>query len=57
MQVWTSPLINALETNDARALQGIFYSLSKELEKMSKEIMQLKIDVSKSSRSEYERTI
>jgi hypothetical protein len=55
MTVWTPPQINALKTTDARTLQQIFFSLSQELGKMGKEIEQLKIDVSKNDRQQYQR--
>jgi hypothetical protein len=55
MTVWTPPQINALKTDDARTLQQIFFSLSQELGKMGKEIEQLKVDVSKNDRQQYQR--
>jgi hypothetical protein len=55
MTVWTPPQINALKTTDARTLQQIFFSLSQELGKMGKEIEQLKVDVSKNDRQQYQR--
>lgn len=55
MRTWTNPIINALKTSDAIALQQIFASLSQELGRMSEEIDQLKIESSKNSRQQYQR--
>ena len=55
MQAWTNPIINALQTTDAVALQQIFASLSQEFNRLNKEIEQLKIENSKNSRKDYQR--
>ena len=55
MQAWTNPIINALQTTDAVALQQIFASLSQEFGRLNKEIEQLKIENSKNSRKDYHR--
>jgi hypothetical protein len=55
MQAWTNPIINALQTTDAVALQQIFASLSQEFGRLNKEIEQLKIENSKNSRKDYQR--
>ena len=55
MQAWTNPIINALQTTDAVALQQIFASLSQEFGRLNKEIEQLKIENSKNSRTDYQR--
>jgi hypothetical protein len=55
MQAWTNPIINALQTTDAVALQQIFASLSQEFSRLNKEIEQLKIENSKNSRKDYQR--
>jgi hypothetical protein len=55
MKAWTNPIINALQTTDAVALQQIFASLSQEFGRLNKEIEQLKIENSKNSRKDYQR--
>lgn len=55
MQAWTNPIINALQTTDAVALQQIFASLSQEFVRLNKEIEQLKIENNKNSRKDYQR--
>ena len=55
MKGWTSPIVNALQTTDAVALQQIFSSLSQEIGRMYNEIEQLQIEVSKNSRKDYQR--
>ena len=55
MQAWTNPIINALQTTDAVALQQIFASLSQEFNRLNNEIEQLKIENSKNSRKDYQR--
>ena len=55
MQAWTNPIINALQTTDAVALQQIFASLSQEFSRLNNEIEQLKIENSKNSRKDYQR--
>jgi hypothetical protein len=36
MNTWTNPIVNALKTDDAVALQQIFASLSQEFGRMNK---------------------
>jgi hypothetical protein len=55
MQAWTNPIINALQTTDAVALQQIFSSLSQELGRMNNKIQQLEIEISRNSRKDYQR--
>ena len=55
MKTWNSPIVNALQTTDAVALQQIFASLSQEFNRLNKEIEQLKIENSKNSRKDYQR--
>ena len=55
MQAWTNPIINALQTTDAVALQQIFSSLSQELGRMNDKIQQLEIQISRNSRKDYQR--
>ena len=55
MQAWTNPIINALQTTDAVALQQIFSSLSQELGRMNDKIQQLEIEISRNSRKDYQR--
>lgn len=55
MKAWTNPIINALQTTDAVALQQIFASLSQEFNRLNNEIEQLKIENSKNSRKDYQR--
>ena len=55
MKAWTNPIINALQTTDAVALQQIFASLSQEIGRLDNEIEQLKIENSKNSRKDYQR--
>lgn len=55
MKAWTNPIINALQTTDAVALQQIFASLSQEFSRLNNEIEQLKIENSKNSRKDYQR--
>lgn len=43
---WTSPLVNALKTDDAVTLQRIFSSLAVELSNIRKEMQGLKDEVS-----------
>lgn len=45
IQNWTSPLVNALKTDDATTLQRIFASLSLELAAMRKEMAEMKEEV------------
>ena len=55
MNTWTNPIVNALKTDDAVALQQIFSSLSQELGRMNEKIQQLEIQVSRNSRKDYQR--
>tara|TARA_R110002126_G_scaffold143371_1_gene289563 strand:- start:287 stop:460 length:174 start_codon:yes stop_codon:yes gene_type:complete len=55
MNTWTNPIINALKTDDAVALQQIFSSLSQEIGRMNEKIQQLEIQVSRNSRKDYQR--
>ena len=55
MKAWTNPIINALQTTDAVALQQIFASLSQEFNRLNNEIEQLKIENSKNNRKDYQR--
>ena len=55
MKTWTNPIINALKSSDAIALQQIFGSLSQELGRISEQIDQLKIEVNKKNVQQYQR--
>jgi hypothetical protein len=55
MKGWTNPIVNALKTDDAIPLQQIFSSLSQEIGRMYDEIEQLKIEVSRNNRKDYQR--
>lgn len=55
MKTWTSPIVNALKSADAVPLQQIFSSLSQEIGRMYDEIEQLKIEVSRNNRKDYQR--
>lgn len=55
MNTWANPIVNALKTDDAVALQQIFSSLSQELGRMNDKIQQLEIQVSRNSRKDYQR--
>ena len=55
MNTWTNPIVNALKTDDAVALQQIFSSLSQELGRMNEKIQQLEIQVSRNSRKDDQR--
>jgi hypothetical protein len=55
MNTWTNPIVNALKTDDAVALQQIFSSLSQELGRMNDKIQQLEIQISRNSRKDYQR--
>lgn len=55
MNTWTNPIVNALKTDDAVVLQQIFSSLSQELGRINDKIQQLEIQVSRSSRKDYQR--
>ena len=55
MNTWTNPIVNALKTDDAVALQQIFSSLSQEIGRMNEKIQQLEIQVSRNSHKDYQR--
>jgi len=55
MKTWSNPIVNALKSTDAVLLQQIFSSLSQEIGRMYNEIEQLKIEVSKNNRKDYQR--
>lgn len=55
MKTWSSPVVNALKSTDAVSLQQIFSSLSQEIGRMYDEIEQLKIEVSRNNRKDYQR--
>jgi hypothetical protein len=55
MNTWTNPIVNALKTDDAVALQQIFSSLSQEIGRMNEKIQQLEIQASRNSRKDYQR--
>ena len=55
MKTWNNPIVNALKTSDAIALQQIFASLSQEIGRINDKIEQMQIDISKSSRKNYQR--
>lgn len=55
MKTWSSPVVNALKSADAVPLQQIFSSLSQEIGRMYDEIEQLKIEVSRNNRKDYQR--
>ena len=55
MKTWSNPIVNGLKSTDAVLLQQIFSSLSQEIGRMYNEIEQLKIEVSKNNRKDYQR--
>jgi len=55
MNTWTNPIVNALKTDDAVALQQIFSSLSQEIGRMNEKIQQLEIQISRNNRKDYQR--
>ena len=55
MKTWTNPIINALKSSEAIALQQIFSSLSQELGRMSEQIDELRIEVNKKGVQQYQR--
>ena len=55
MKTWNSPIVNALKTSDAIALQQIFASLSQEIGRINDKIEQMQTDISKSGRKDYQR--
>ena len=55
MKTWNSPIVNALKTNDAIALQQIFASLSQEIGRINDKIEQMQIEMAKPARKDYQR--
>lgn len=55
MNTWANPIVNALKTDDAVALQQIFSSLSQELGRMNDKIQKLEIEVNRNNRKDYQR--
>ena len=55
MKTWNSPIVNALKTSDAIALQQIFASLSQEIGRINDKIEQMQIEMVKPARKDYQR--
>ena len=55
MKTWNSPIVNALKTSDAIALQQIFASLSQEIGRINDKIAQMEIEMAKPTRKDYQR--
>ena len=55
MKTWSNPIVNALKTEDAIALQQIFSSLSHEISRINDEIQTLQIEIANSNRKDYQR--
>lgn len=55
MNTWANPIVNALKTDDAVALQQIFSSLSQELGRINDKIQKLEIEVNRNNRKDYQR--
>lgn len=55
MKTWNSPIVNALKTSDAIALQQIFASLSQEIGRINDKIEQMQAEMAKSARKDYQR--
>jgi len=55
MRTWNSPIVNALKTDDAIALQQIFSSLSQEIGRINEKIEQMQIEMAKPARKDYQR--
>jgi hypothetical protein len=55
MKTWNSPIVNALKTSDAIALQQIFASLSQEIGRINDKIEQMQIEMSTPARKDYQR--
>ena len=55
MKTWNSPIVNALKTTDAIALQQIFASLSQEIGRINDKIEQMEIEMAKPARKDYQR--
>ncbi len=55
MKTWNSPIVNALKTTDAIALQQIFASLSQEIGRINDKIEQMQAEMAKPARKDYQR--
>ena len=55
MKTWNSPIVNALKTSDAIALQQIFASLSQEIGRINDKIAQMEIEMAAPARKDYQR--
>ena len=55
MKTWNSPIVTALKTSDAIALQQIFASLSQEIGRINDKIEQMQIEMDKPARKDYQR--
>jgi len=55
MKTWNTPIVNALKTDDAIALQQIFSSLSQEIGRINEKIEQIQIEMAQSKRRDYQR--
>ena len=55
MKTWNSPIVNALKTSDAIALQQIFASLSQEIGRINDKIEQIQIEMATPARKDYQR--
>jgi hypothetical protein len=55
MKTWNTPIVNALKTDDAIALQQIFSSLSQEIGRINEKIEQIQIEMAQSNRRDYQR--
>jgi hypothetical protein len=55
MKTWNSPIVNALKTSDAIALQQIFASLSQEIGRINDKIEQMQIEMATPTRKDYQR--
>jgi|TARA_B110000503_G_scaffold43887_1_gene71755 hypothetical protein len=55
MKTWNSPIVNALKTSDAIALQQIFASLSQEIGRINDKIEQMQAEMATPARKDYQR--
>ena len=55
MKTWNTPIVNALKTDNAIALQQIFSSLSQEIGRINEKIEQIQIEMAQSNRRDYQR--
>jgi len=55
MKTWNSPIVNALKTSDAIALQQIFASLSQEIGRINEKIEQMQAEMATPARKDYQR--